>query len=123
MSEERFAKIDNELRSHGEDLAVFKVVVGELKTHMHKVEDKLDKIHSAYLEMQGTMKAILDLRTEIKETKDEMAKHKAEVEKDLKETQEETRKLEKNFIKAGAVVGTLLFLANFFHDEILGLFR
>lgn len=122
MSDERFSKIDSELRSHGEDLAVFKVVVGELKTHMHKVEDKLDKIHSAYLEMQGTMKAILDLRSEIQLTRKELDEHKDKITKELEKRDEKQIALEKNFVKAGAIVGTLFFIANFFSDEIRSLF-
>lgn len=122
MSEERFAKIDNELRSHGEDLAVFKVVVGELKTHMHKVEDKLDKIHSAYLEMQGTMKAILDLRSEIQLTRKELEEHKERTISELAKRDEKQVALEKNAVKFTAIFSTIVFIASFFKDEILSLF-
>ncbi len=112
--DDRIRQLEDRTSRQDTKIAVFERVVGELSNHMSKVEDKLDKLHEAHLATQGTMRAILDIRTEFKEWKNQ---YEAKSDERKKQYDKRMTDVERKLYIASGVVIAIGWAAPFIIDK------
>lgn len=66
MPDSEIQRHAEELSNHGQKIAVLENIASEIQRCMIGIEEKLDMQYKAYIETQGTLKAILDFKEDMK---------------------------------------------------------
>lgn len=65
MSVERIEKIETEQVEQGKSIALLGQMASSTIEHNKKVEEKLDALHSSFMEQQGTLRVVADFRNRV----------------------------------------------------------
>lgn len=104
MSEERLSKVEDKQNETDRKVAVLENIASEIKEHMSNMEQKLDQQYTIFVENQGTLKAILDFKGEMK---DLFKGHEVRI-RSIEDFMQKT-KGEKGVIeKYGSLIGTII---------------